>query len=132
MFDEFVVKACGFYCQASCKRGRGFPSVILNQWKSCTSVPSVHVVLPSSDDVNDPDTVVDISVGPSGLNNTVSVIDQTLPPSDVNGTQFVMVRKLQRNRVFQKLDENGNNGNIGIKGFTTCKQKITVIKCYPK
>ena len=96
MFDEFVLKACGFYCQASCKRGRGFPSVILKQWKSCASVSSVHVILPSATDVNGPDTVVDISVGPSGVNNTVSVIDQTLPPSDVNGTQFVMVRKLQR------------------------------------
>ena len=94
MFDEFVLKACGFYCQVSCERGRGFPSVMLNQWKSCTSVPSVHVILPSATDVNGSDTVVDISVESSGVNNTVSVMDQTLPPSDVNGTQFVMARKL--------------------------------------
>ena len=106
IFDEFVLKACGFYCQASCKRGRGFPSVILNQWKSCASVHAVHVILPSATDVNGSDTVVDISVGPSGVNNTVSVIDQTLPPSDVNGTQFVMVRKLQRNRVFSEIRRN--------------------------
>ena len=94
-----MLKACGFYCQASCKRGRGFPSVLLKQWKSCTSAPAVHVVLPSSDDVNGPPVLIDVnlSVGPSGVNNTVAVIDQTSPPSDVNGTQFVMVRNIQHN-----------------------------------
>ena len=101
VFDEFVLKACGFYCQASCKRGRGFPSVILKQWKSCSFVPSVHVVLPSSDDVNGPPVMIDVnlSVGPSDVNNTQPVIDvdQTLPPSDVNGTRFVMVRNIQHN-----------------------------------
>ena len=100
VFDEFVLKACGFYCQASCKRGRGFPSVLLKQWKSCTSAPAVHVVLPSSDGVNGPPVVIDVnlSVGPSDVNNTVAVIDQTSPPSDVNGTKFVMVRNMQRNK----------------------------------
>ena len=101
VFDEFVLKACGFYCQASCKRGRGFPSVILNQWKSCSSVPSVHVVLPSSDDMNGPPVLIGInlSVGPSDVNNTQPVIDldQSLPSSDVNGTRFVTVRNMQRN-----------------------------------
>ena len=35
------------------------------------------------------------------------------------------------NRVFHKLHEIGNNANIGIRGFTTRKQKIPVTKCYP-
>ena len=35
------------------------------------------------------------------------------------------------NRVFHKLDEIGNNANIGIRGFTTQKQKIPVTKYYP-
>ena len=35
------------------------------------------------------------------------------------------------NRVSHKLDDIGNNANIGIRGFTTRKQKIPVTKCYP-
>ena len=35
-------------------------------------------------------------------------------------------------RVFYKLDEIGNNANIGIRFFTTWKQKSPVTKCYPK
>ena len=81
IFDEFVLKACGFYCRASCKRGRGFPSVILNQWNQC-SVPSVHV---------------NLSVGTSAVNNTISVVDQASLPSGVNDTHFVMVRKIHCN-----------------------------------
>ena len=99
IFDEFVLKACGFYCRASCKRGRGFPSVILNQWKSCAPITSVHVVVdlpPSSADVNGPSVVVDVdlSVVPPAVNNTVSVIalNQTSPISHVDGTPFVTVR----------------------------------------
>ena len=34
-------------------------------------------------------------------------------------------------RVFHKLDEIGNNVNIGIRFFTTWKQKSLVTKCYP-
>ena len=35
------------------------------------------------------------------------------------------------NQVFHKLAEIGNNGNIGITGFTTWKQeKNPAIKCY--
>ena len=84
IFDEFALKACGFYCQASCRQGRGFPSVILNQWKLCTSIPSVQVVLPPS---------VNIAIDPpSGINDTQIVTNQTVSPPDVNGTQFVMVR----------------------------------------
>ena len=37
VFDEFALKACGFYCKASCYRGLGFPSVILDQWGFCLS-----------------------------------------------------------------------------------------------
>ena len=33
---------------------------------------------------------------------------------------------------FYKLDEIGNNVNIGIRGFTAWKQKIPVTKCYPQ
>ena len=35
-------------------------------------------------------------------------------------------------RVSHKLDEIGNNANIGIRGFTMWKQKNPVLKCYPK
>ena len=34
-------------------------------------------------------------------------------------------------RTFHKLDEIGNEANIGIGGFTTGKQKNPVTKCYP-
>ena len=34
-------------------------------------------------------------------------------------------------RGFHKLDEIGNNANIGIRGFITQKQKIPVTKYYP-
>ena len=37
-------------------------------------------------------------------------------------------------RVFHKLDEIGNNANIGIRGFTTRKpkkKKTPMTKCYP-
>ena len=34
-------------------------------------------------------------------------------------------------RGFHKLDEIGNNANIGIRGFTTWKQKNPVAKCTP-
>ena len=33
IFDDFVVKACGFFCKESCDSG--FPSVVLDQWRSC-------------------------------------------------------------------------------------------------
>ena len=37
VFDEFALKACGFYCKVSCYRGLGFASVILDQWGFCLS-----------------------------------------------------------------------------------------------
>ena len=36
------------------------------------------------------------------------------------------------NRGFHKLDEIGNDGNIGIRGITMWKQKNPVKKCYPQ
>ena len=34
-------------------------------------------------------------------------------------------------RVFFEMHKNGNNANIGIRGFISWKQKIPVTKCYP-
>ena len=39
--------------------------------------------------------------------------------------------QMSANGVFHKLDEIGNNANIGIRGFTMWKQKKLVKKCYP-
>ena len=49
IFDKFAVKTCGFYCRASCKRGRGFPSVVLKQWRSCMAEPSGGFFLPPNE-----------------------------------------------------------------------------------
>ena len=76
VFDEFVVKACGFYCQASCKRGRGFPSVILSNWRSCLR-PNINIKIPPPPFTEGPELS----------------IDRSSFPTDVNSTQFVRVRK---------------------------------------
>ena len=44
LFDEFAVKACGFYCRHSCRRSRGFPSVILKEWSLCLTNASRKAV----------------------------------------------------------------------------------------
>ena len=46
IFDEFAVKACGYYCQPSCSRG--FPSQVLIHWKFCLQKTSVGNVNASS------------------------------------------------------------------------------------
>ena len=69
VFDEFVLKACGFYCLSQCRYG--FPTLILNQWRNfCIEPPDV----------------VSIS-----FNGTVQEFVFELP-SDANSTQYVMVR----------------------------------------
>ena len=39
-------------------------------------------------------------------------------------------KRIYDNRDFHKLDEIGNNANIGIRSFTTWKQKNSVTQCY--
>ena len=45
---------------------------------------------------------------------------------------IVPVEKINRIRVFFVIKKVGNNANIGIRGFTTWKQKKSSEKCYPQ
>ena len=49
-----------------------------------------------------------------------------------NGVDFECLSSREFWSFFYKLDEIGNDANIGIRDFTMWKQKIPVTKCYPQ
>ena len=53
VFDEFRLKACGFYCQSQCHYG--FPTLILNRWSSCLSPTVMNITINDTMDVLEPD-----------------------------------------------------------------------------